>query len=109
LAANDIESAYASGQAVLALNGSYEQTREAKAILARCYLKRGAISDARKIIMVLVSENPDWWRAREDSAAIHLVEGDFAAAVQEFEKIPAEKLSAEAQSAFQFAKQKLSA
>ena len=106
LSINQIDSAFISAQAVLQLEGRGRAVRVARTVLARCYLKRGAPAEARKLINALLADDSMAWDLREDLAAICIQEGEFASAVSELEQIPQDQLSAEGHAALQFARSK---
>lgn len=107
LARNNLEVAFASGNAVLKLQGAARNHAKARRILACCRMKAGDYAGARTILSELSTSAPDWWEVREDYAAALIYAGEFAKAVEELAKIPESQLSGEGRAALEFARSKI--
>lgn len=70
-----IAACYASLQAVSVLDRSQGMRPEMKLLLAKCYVRRGALQQGERELRGILESNPDSQEAREELAAVIMADG----------------------------------
>ena len=94
LALRDLETAYASAQAVIALQGP-NRSIAAQRLVAKCFLGRHQPQQAIAILRPVVEKHPNQPDLLEDLAAAYIALGDKAMARPLLERIPSQQRSPE--------------
>lgn len=105
LEADDVATAYASGQAAIKLGDSQFAPR-ARILLARCHLKRLSFDAGCKAFAELCKAYPSRWDLVEDLAASFIGLGRYAEAESQLNRIPEDVRSGPAKSALLFVREK---
>jgi Flp pilus assembly protein TadD len=103
LAANDVATAYAEAQALLALapkNSHYHST--ALFELGRCFLRRGDAASALAFLDQAHGRSPNDTRVQEERSAALVLLGDKARALEILRAIKPDELSAEGKAVLQW-------
>lgn len=102
LRCKDVACAYASTQAVLALQASPSLCGQAGLVLAKCYLWYGHSSKAEEVLERLLRDRPGSLGVIEELAALRMVQGRNQEARKLLSSIPKKDLSVESKSALMF-------
>lgn len=105
---DDIAAAYAAAQAVITLAPTGHYAYAAKMLLGRCYLRRGAASEALKIFRDVPDSVRTDVRLLEDMAACHMALGEYEDVISLLSSIRPEKISMEGGAALAHARAKVS-
>jgi hypothetical protein len=106
---NDVDAAFASAHAPFTLGASPKILRASKRVLGLCFMKRGAPERALAHFEEVWSSSTgtEQDETAEDVAAAAMALGNFTRAVEVLERIPEDRRSRAARTAYEFARGRL--